>query len=260
MPFQARRVRYFPPILPHFASNLNVTELTVVTYPLWMPQSIYNFSAGPAMLPKPVLERARDEMLSLDGIGMSVMEISHRSTHFARVLERAENGLRELLSVPENYRILFLQGGASLQFSMVPMNFLRHDECADYILTGAWSKKAVAEAQKCGRVKVIWSDEEKASDRCLTGAELNFSKDASYVHYTSNETIEGVEFKYELGGGGIPVVCDASSNILSRPFDISSYELIYAGAQKNIGPSGICVVIIRDDMLDRVPRGPAFLP
>jgi phosphoserine aminotransferase len=220
-----------------------------------MPQSIYNFSAGPAMIPRPVLERARDEMLSLDGIGMSVMEISHRSKHFASVLERAENGLRELLRVPQNYRILFLQGGASMQFSMVPMNFLRHDQCADYILTGAWSNKAVIEAQKCGRVKVIWSDEENAFRSVPTEAELSFSRDASYVHYTSNETIEGVEFKYQLDAGGIPVVCDASSNILSKPFDISRYELIYAGAQKNIGPSGVCVVIIREDMLERVPSG-----
>ena len=255
MPFQARRVRYFPPILPHFGCKLNVTELTVVTYPIWMPESIYNFSAGPAMLPKAVLERARDELLSLDGIGMSVMEISHRSKEFGRVLERAEYGLRELLGVPENYRILFLQGGASLQFSMVPMNFLPEGRSADYIVTGAWGKKAVSEARMARRVNVIWSDEENGFRSVPDQAELSFTSDAAYVHYTSNETIEGVEFKYELAAGGIPIVCDASSNILSKPLDISRYELIYAGAQKNIGPSGICVVIIRDDMLERVPSG-----
>ena len=233
----------------------NVTVLHCDNVSILMPERIYNFSAGPAVLPVPVLERARDEMLSLDGIGMGVMEISHRSKHFARVIDRAENGMRELLNVPENYRILFLQGGASLQFSMVPMNFLPRDASADYILTGAWGKKAVAEARKCGRANVIWSDVENYFRSVPSPAELTFSPDASYVHYTSNETIEGVEFKYELDAGGIPVVCDASSNILSKPFDISKYELIYAGAQKNIGPSGICVVIIRDDMLERIPPG-----
>jgi phosphoserine aminotransferase len=219
-----------------------------------MTTAIYNFSAGPAMLPRPVLERARDELLSLNGIGMSVMEISHRSRHFVEVLERAESGLRELLRVPENHRILFLQGGASQQFSMVPMNFLPEGGSADYILTGAWGKKAVAEARKCGPVNVIWSDENNAFRSVPTEAELSFSKDAAYVHYTSNETIEGVEFKYELEAGSRVVVCDASSNILSKPLDVSRYALIYAGAQKNIGPSGVCVVIIRDDMLERVPR------
>jgi phosphoserine aminotransferase len=220
-----------------------------------MTTPIYNFSAGPAMLPRPVLEKARDELLSLNGIGMSVMEISHRSGQFARVLERAENGLRELLRVPENYRILFLQGGASQQFSMVPMNFLREGRTADYILTGAWGKKAVAEARKCGPVSIIWSDKQNQCRSVPTQAELSFSKDTSYVHYTSNETIEGVEFKYDIDAGGIPLVCDASSNILSKPLDIAKYALIYAGAQKNIGPSGVCVVIVRDDMLEQVPDG-----
>lgn len=206
------------------------------------------------MLPPPVLEKARDELLSLDGIGMSVMEISHRSKHFARVLDQAESGLRELMKVPENYRILFLQGGASLQFSMVPMNFLPPGGSADYILTGEWGKKAVVEAKKCGRVNVIWSDEANGFRTVPDQAELSFSSDATYVHYTSNETIKGVEFPYELSTGGIPVVCDASSNILSKPIGVSNYGLIYAGAQKNIGPSGICVVIIRDDLLERVPN------
>lgn len=219
-----------------------------------MSDRIYNFSAGPAMLPRSVLERAGDELLSLDGIGMSVMEISHRSKQFARVLEKAENGLRQLLNVPDDYRILFLQGGASLQFSMVPMNFLRQGPSADYVVTGAWGKKAVIEANKCGTVNVIWSDQDNDFRSVPDQNELNFTRDAAYVHYTSNETIEGVEFMYEMDAGGIPVVCDASSNILSKPFDISQYDLIYAGAQKNIGPSGVCVVVIRDDMLDRTPE------
>ncbi len=220
-----------------------------------MAERVYNFSAGPAMLPPPVLERARDELLSLGGIGMSVMEISHRSSEFACVLERAESGLRELLEVPENYRVLFLQGGASLQFSIVPMNFLPEGRSADYIVTGAWGKKAVDEVRKAGQVNVVWSDEGNAFRSVPGQAELSFTGDAAYVHYTSNETIEGVEFKYDLDAGGIPIVCDASSNILSKRLDMSKFALIYAGAQKNIGPSGICVVIVREDMIERVPNG-----
>ncbi|MEO8573417.1 MAG: 3-phosphoserine/phosphohydroxythreonine transaminase [Pyrinomonadaceae bacterium] len=216
-------------------------------------ERIYNFSSGPATMPAPVLERAREELLSAGGTGMSVMEMSHRSGHFSKILEGAEQGLRELLAVPDNFRILFLQGGASLQFSMVPMNFLRGDQTADYVVTGAWGNKAVAEAQRCGGVKVIYSGAEDGYRSVPDQGDLRFSREASYVHYTSNETIDGVEFKYELDGGAIPVVCDASSNILSKPFDLEQYSLIYAGAQKNIGPSGVTVVIIRDDMLDRAP-------
>ena len=217
-----------------------------------MINRIYNFSAGPAILPTEVLEKAQDELLSLGGIGMSVMEVSHRSKHFAPVLESAERGIRELLSVPENYRVLFLQGGASLQFSMIPMNFLTRK--ADYIVTGAWGEKAVKEARKCGSVNVIYSTKETGFKSVPTQDELNFSQTADYVHYCSNETIDGVEFKYDLDGKGIPVVCDASSNILSKPIDIEKYALIYAGAQKNIGPSGVTLVIIRDDLLERVPE------
>ena len=219
-----------------------------------MTKRIYNFSAGPAVLPVPVLEKAQRELLSLGGSGMSVMEISHRSKHFAPILAAAENGLRELLSVPDNYRILFLQGGASLQFSMIPLNFLAKNQAADYIVTGAWGKKAVAEARKCGGVNVIFSTENENFKSVPSPEELNFTPAARYVHYTSNETIEGVEFKYELDAGGIPIVCDASSNILSKPFEIEKYALIYAGAQKNIGPSGVTVVIIRDDLLEKVPE------
>jgi phosphoserine aminotransferase len=212
---------------------------------------IYNFSAGPAILPTEVLEKAQRELLSLDGIGMSVMEISHRSKHFAPYLEAAERGIRASLQVPENYRVLFLQGGASLQFSMIPMNFLKTS--ADYVVTGAWSEKAVQEARKSGAVNVIYSTKDGGYRSVPAQEELNFSPSADYVHYCSNETIDGVEFKYDLDGKGIPVVCDASSNILSKPIDIEKYALIYAGAQKNIGPSGVTLVIIRDDLLERAP-------
>jgi phosphoserine aminotransferase len=220
-----------------------------------MTQPIYNFSAGPAILPRPVLERAQAEILSLGGIGMSVMEISHRSKHFEAVLNAAEAGLRELLSVPDNYRILFLEGGATMQFSMVPLNFLREGETADYIVTGAWGKKAIRDAKRCGNAVAVCSTEAGGFRSVPSQDELNFNADARYVHYTSNETIDGVEFKYDLDGRGIPVVCDASSNILSKPIDIEKYAVIYAGAQKNIGPSGVTVVIIRDDMLAAVPGG-----
>jgi phosphoserine aminotransferase len=218
-----------------------------------MTERIYNFSAGPAILPTEVLERAQEELLSFAGSGMSVMEISHRSELFAPVLAGAESGLRELLRVPENYKILFLQGGASLQFSMIPLNFLGANETADYIVTGAWGAKAVKEASRCGNANVIFSTENEGYKSVPAQDELSFSPKARYVHYTSNETIEGVEFKYELDGKGAPVVCDASSNILSKPMDIEKYALIYAGAQKNIGPSGVCVVLIRSDLLEQVP-------
>lgn len=217
-----------------------------------MTHQIYNFSAGPAMLPRPVLERARDEIFSLGGIGMSVMEISHRSAAFEAVLGAAEVGIRDLLAVPDNYKILFLQGGAALQFSMVPMNFLSGRGSADYIVTGAWGKKAAVEARKIGGVNVVHSSETDGFTSVPEQSELSFSPLARYIHYVSNETIDGVEFKYDLDGCGTPVVCDASSNILSKPIDIEKYALIYAGAQKNIGPSGVTLVIIRDDMLATV--------
>ena len=219
-----------------------------------MTQKIYNFSAGPAILPVPILEKARDEMLSLNGIGMSVMEISHRSKPFEAILTAAEQGIRDLLAVPANYRILFLQGGATLQFSMIPMNFLGADETADYVITGAWGKKALKEAKRCGNTNVVFTTAESGFNSVPDPAELKFSPGARYIHYTSNETIEGVEFKYDLEGGGIPVVCDASSNVLSKPLDIEKYALIYAGAQKNIGPSGVTLVIIRDDLVAQVPE------
>lgn len=220
-----------------------------------MDKRIFNFSAGPATLPTAVLEHARDELLSLDGIGMSVMEISHRSDDFGRVLEKARSGIRELLALPDDFHVLFLQGGATLQFSMIPINFLRRGEVADYIVTGAWGKKALKEARKCGNPEVVYSSEDKGFRTIPDRDELEFSPDARFIHYTSNETIEGVEFDDDIDGGSIPVVCDMSSNILSKPIDANKYSLIYAGAQKNIGPSGVTLVLIRDDMLREVPDG-----
>ena len=219
-----------------------------------MTKRIYNFSAGPAGLPLSVLEKAQSELLSLNGIGMSVMEISHRSKHFDEIIERAKSGLRELLNIPDSYQVLFLQGGATLQFSMIPLNFLGADETADYIVTGTWGKKAIKEAARCGEAKVIFNSAETGFKSTPTQDELDFSENARYIHYTSNETIEGVEFKYDLDGGGIPIICDMSSNILSKPIDIEKYAMIYAGAQKNIGPSGVTLAIIRNDMLEKVPE------
>lgn len=215
---------------------------------------VYNFSAGPAVLPEPVLERARDEMMSLGGSGLGVMEISHRSRLFGDVLARAENGIRSLLDIPENYHVLFLQGGATFQFSMVPMNLLSSGSSADYLVTGSWGLKAVREASRYGSANIVYDGSAGGFRTVPPQDELRFDPDAVYIHYTSNETIDGVEFKYDLDGHGIPVVCDASSNILSKPIDIEKYALIYAGAQKNIGPSGVTVVIIRDELLDRQTR------
>jgi len=219
-----------------------------------MTERIYNFSAGPAVLPLEVLQQAQSEMTSLNGIGMSVMEVSHRSKHFEPILAGAASGIRELLNVPENYKILFLQGGASLQFSMIPLNFLKTGETADYVITGAWGKKAIKEAKRCGNANTIFSTADSGFKSVPTQDELNFTENAKYVHYTSNETIEGVEFKYDLDGKGLPVICDASSNILSKPIDVEKHALIYAGAQKNIGPSGVTLVIIRDDLIAQVPE------
>lgn len=219
-----------------------------------MTERIYNFSAGPATLPEAVLEKAQSELLSLDGIGMSVMEISHRSKHFDKIIESAKAGIRRHLDVSDDFEVLFLQGGATLQFSMIPMNFLGENESADYIVTGAWGKKALKEAKREGDARAIYNSEESGFKTIPAEGDLNFSENARFIHYTSNETIEGVEFERDLDGGGIPVVCDMSSNILSRPLDIEKYALIYAGAQKNIGPSGVTLVIIRRDMLEKVPE------
>ena len=219
-----------------------------------MTERVFNFSAGPATLPVSVLEKAKEELLSFNGIGMSVMEISHRSKHFQAVIDSAMESLRRILNVPEDYEILFLQGGATLQFSMIPMNFLPAGGSADYIITGAWGTKALKEARRCGAVNVIHTTADEGFRSAPSQDELAFTDSASYIHYTSNETIEGVEFKYDLDGNGTPVICDASSNILSKPVDVRKYSLIYAGAQKNIGPSGVTLVIISKEMLDKVPE------
>ena len=220
-----------------------------------MTERIFNFSAGPAIMPLPVLEEAQRDMLSLPGLGMSVMEISHRSKTFDEIIQGAEAGLRELLGIPKSYAVLFLQGGASLQFAMVPMNFLSPDASADYIVTGSWGKKAVKEAQKFGNVDLAANMADGGFTRVPGQEELHLNPKASYVHITSNETIEGVEFKSEPEVGEVPLVCDSSSNILSRPIPIEKYGLIYAGAQKNMGPSGVTLVIIREDLLPRIRDG-----
>jgi len=220
-----------------------------------MTARIHNFSAGPAVLPVPVLEQAQRDMLSLPGIGMSVMEISHRSKPFDEILNSADAGLRELLGVPEGYHVLFLQGGASLQFSMLAMNLLPKDSSADYILTGSWGKKAVKEAKKCGNVNIAATMADGGFTRVPTQDELSLDRHAAFVHITTNETIEGVEWKTEPDTGAVPLVADASSDILSHPIPVEKYSLIYAGAQKNMGPSGVTLVIVRDDLLKRIPDG-----
>jgi phosphoserine aminotransferase len=220
-----------------------------------MTERIYNFSAGPAVLPVPVLEEAQRDMLSLPGVGMSVMEISHRSKTFDEIIGGAESSLRELLGIPENYKVLFLQGGASLQFSMIPINLLAEGQTADYIITGSWGKKALKEAKRVGTTNVVADTADSRYSRTPEQHELKLSADAAYVHLTSNETIEGVEWKDLPDVGDVPLISDASSNILSRPEPVEKYALIYAGAQKNMGPSGLTLVIIREDLLERAPSG-----
>ncbi|HEX8423034.1 MAG TPA: 3-phosphoserine/phosphohydroxythreonine transaminase [Pyrinomonadaceae bacterium] len=220
-----------------------------------MTERIYNFSAGPAVLPVPVLEEAQRDMLSLPGVGMSVMEISHRSKTFDEIIHGAEQGLRELMGIPENYKVLFLQGGASLQFSMIPINLLAEGQTADYIITGSWGKKALKEAKRVGTTSVVADTADSRYSRTPEQHELKLSTDAAYVHLTSNETIEGVEWKQLPDVGDVPLISDASSNILSRPEPVERYALIYAGAQKNMGPSGLTIVVIREDLLARAPAG-----
>ena len=215
---------------------------------------VYNFSAGPAALPEEVLRQAQEEMLDWHGTGMSVMEMSHRGKAFTAIAEQAESDLRELLAIPDNYRVLFLQGGASAQFAMVPMNLLRDRNSADYINTGSWSKKAIAEAKRYCEVNLAGASPEGVF-AVPEQAALNLHADAAYVHYTPNETIQGVEFPYVPETGEVPLVADFSSTILSRPVDVSKYGIIYAGAQKNIGPAGLTVVIVRDDLIGQPIAG-----
>jgi phosphoserine aminotransferase len=212
---------------------------------------VFNFSAGPAVLPVPVLEQAQRDLVSLPGVGMSVMEISHRSGVFEELLANAIAGVRDLAGVPSNYRILFLQGGASLQFSMVPMNLLQRGAAADYVDTGTWAVKAIEEARRVGTVNVTGSTKADKYNRIPAQGELHLTPNASYVHITTNNTIEGTEWKTLPDVADVPLVADASSNILSGPINTSRFGVIYAGAQKNLGPSGVTLVIIRDELLAR---------
>jgi len=216
-----------------------------------MEKRIYNFSAGPAILPEEVLKEAQDNLMSLPGVGMSVLEISHRSKTFDKIINEAKADLKELLGISDDYSILFLQGGASLQFSMIPLNFMPPANKADYIVTGSWSKKAIKEAKRVGSVNIAASTEEEKFNRIPKQEELKLDPGASYVHFTSNNTIFGTEFHYDPEVGNVPLVCDASSDILSRKIDVNKYAFIYAGAQKNMGPSGVTFVIIRKDMAER---------
>jgi phosphoserine aminotransferase len=215
---------------------------------------IHNFSAGPAVLPLPVLERVQAELVDFHGTGMSVMEMSHRSAPFEAIIGEAEANLRTLVGIPDDYAILFLQGGATLQFAMLPMNLRPTGSSADYILTGHWSKAALKEAQKLGSAKATGSTEVTNFDRIPKQSELSLDPAAAYLHFTSNNTIYGTEWATEpVPVAGIPLVCDASSDILSRPFDIKRYGLLYGGAQKNLGPAGVSIVVVRKDLLTRVP-------
>ena len=212
---------------------------------------VFNFSAGPATLPLEVLKQAREELVDWQGSGVSVMEMSHRGKEFMSIAQQAESDLRELLQTPDNYKVMFLQGGASSQFAMVPMNLTRDNAKVDYINTGSWSKKAIAEAKRFATVNLVASMEETKFTSTPGQSDLNLDPDAAYVHYTPNETIQGVEFPYVPETAGVPLVADFSSTILSRPIDVSQFGIIYAGAQKNIGPAGLTLVIVREDLLDK---------
>ena len=212
---------------------------------------IHNFAAGPAVLPLAVLEEAQRDLLALPGVGMSVMEISHRSKTFEDILHRAIDDIRALANIPSNYKVLLLQGGASLQFSMVPMNILGQGQTADYIVTGGWAQKALKEAKRVGKTNVAWTEGAEIFTRIPRQDELKLTPGAAYVHMTSNNTLFGTQWKTLPDVGDTPLVSDTSSDMFSRPIDVSKHALIYAGAQKNLGPSGVTLVIIRDDLLAR---------
>ncbi|HWU66897.1 MAG TPA: 3-phosphoserine/phosphohydroxythreonine transaminase [Methylophilus sp.] len=220
-------------------------------------KQIFNFSAGPAVLPKPVLERAQAEMLDWHGSGMSVMEMSHRGKEFTSILEKTEADLRQLLSIPANYKVLFLQGGAIAENAIIPMNLL-NGKSADYVVTGSWSKRSVEDAKAYGQINIAANAEATGFTTVPTFADWKLNKEAAYVHYCTNETINGVEFLDVPETHGVPIVADMSSHILSRPIDVSKYGVIYGGAQKNIGPAGLCLVIVREDLLEQAsPLTPA---
>ena len=235
------------------AASKNEQEGNSMVSTTTTPTRIHNFSAGPAVLPLEVLEQVQRDLLSLPGVGMSVLEISHRSAAFDEIIEGCEADLRTLGKIPENYQVLFLQGGASLQFSMVPMNLLPAGGSADYLVTGVWSEKAVKEAKRVGAVKIAASTAGENFSRIPRPEELTFDPQAAYVHLTTNNTIYGTEWHYTPDTGAVPLVADASSDIYSRPIDVAKYGLIYAGAQKNLAPAGVTLVIVRDDLLKRTP-------
>ena len=217
-----------------------------------MPR-IYNFSAGPAVLPEEVLAQARDELVNWRSSGMSVMEMSHRGKEFLSIAQKAEADLRELMNIPANYKVLFLQGGATGQFAMVPINLLRGKTGADYVNTGQWSKKAIAEAKKYCKVNVAATSEASNFSTIPPQKEWKLDANTAYLHYTPNETIGGVEFHWVPESGAVPLVADMSSTILSRPIDVKRFGVIYAGAQKNVGPAGLTIVIVRDDLIGGAP-------
>ncbi len=217
-------------------------------------ERVYNFSAGPSMLPLEVMELAAEQLTNYNGCGMSVMEMSHRSAEFKDILHSAENNLREIMNIPDNYKVLFLQGGATLQFSMIPINFLRNSKKADYIVTGSWAKKAAEEAAKFGQINVVASSEKSNYTYIPEVKKEDFTQDADYVHMTMNNTIYGTKYSYVPDTGDIPLVGDLSSCILSEEVDVSKFGMIYAGAQKNVGPAGIVIVIIREDLIGFAPK------
>ena len=222
-------------------------------------RKVYNFSPGPAMLPEEVLQQAANEMLDWHGSGICVMEMSHRGKEFISIAEQAEADLRELLAIPSTYKVLFLQGGATLQFSAVPLNLLRGKKSADYVNTGEWSKKAIKEAKQFCTVNIAASSEDANFTYAPTQDKWKLNSDAAYVHYTPNETIGGVEFHWIPQTGDVPLVADMSSNILSKPIEVSKYGLIYAGAQKNIGPAGLTIVIVREDLIGQIAPSTASM-
>jgi phosphoserine aminotransferase len=221
---------------------------------------IYNFSAGPAVLPVPVLEEIQRDLLALPGVGMSILEISHRSKTFEAILAGTEADIRALAGIPGNYKVLFLQGGASMQFSMVPMNLLGSGQTADYVDTGSWAEKAIKEARKVGTVHVAASTKADNYARIPASSEMELTKGAAYVHITANNTIEGTQYKALPDVGDAPLVSDTSSEMFSGPIDVARHGLIYAGAQKNMGPAGLTIVIVRDDLLERSMQKKATLP
>lgn len=217
-------------------------------------QRVHNFNAGPAVLPVSVLERAQAEMLNYNGTGMSVMEMSHRSKAFEGIIQTAEADLRELMGIPANYKVMFLQGGATLQFAMLPMNLRPAGASADYIVTGAWSRTSLKESTKVGATKIAATTEASNFNCIPAPADIHCDPKAAYLYYCANETIHGVEWKNEpVTPEGVPLFCDVSSDFLSRPIDVPKYGVIFAGAQKNAGPAGVTVVIVREDLLERVP-------